>query len=96
MGIGALGEGLGGCASAVLGRVFGWVGGVSYVYLRVFCLLLQGFNFWGGNWALRYVSTEISDFPDISLFPKVLSLKSFGNSFTKFALLDITFRFTCG
>ena len=36
LGIGALGEGLGGCASAVLGRVFGWVGGVSYVYLRVF------------------------------------------------------------
>ena len=34
------------------------------------------------------------------LFPKNLSLKSFGNSwnnsYTKFAMLDIKFRFTCG
>ena len=46
------------------------------------------------------VSTQIWDFPNISLFPKILSLMSFGslwgNSYTKFAILDITFRFACG
>ena len=42
------------------------------------------------------VSTKIWDFANISLFPKILSLKSFGNSYTKFAILGITFRFTCG
>ena len=66
---------------------------------RVFWLLLPKFNFWKGDWALGYVSTQIWDFPNIFLFPKILSLKSFGNSwgssYTKFAILDITFRFTC-
>ena len=50
--------------------------------------------------ALGYVFTQIWDFPKISLFSKILSLTSFGsssgNSCTKFAILDITFRFTCG
>ena len=71
-----------------------------YLLLRVFGLLLPKFNFWKGDWALGYVSTQIWDFSNISLFPKILSLKSFdnlwGNSHTKFAILDITFRFTCG
>ena len=69
---------------------------VWYLLLRVFWLLLPKFNFWKGNWA--YVSTQIWDFPNISLFRKILSLKSFGNSwgnsYTKFAILDIMFRFT--
>ena len=47
-----------------------------------------------------YVSTQIMYFPNISLFPKILSFKSlgnlWGNSYTKFAILDIKFRFTCG
>ena len=64
-----------------------------------FWLLLQKFNFWEGDWALDYVSNQIWDFPNISLFPKIVSLKSFGNpwgnSYTKFAILDITLRFTC-
>ena len=59
--------------------------------LRVFWLLLPKLNLRKGNWALGYVSTQIWDFPNISLF-----LKSFGNSYTKFAILDITFRLTCG
>ena len=54
------------------------------------------FNFWEGDWELDYVSTQIWDFPNISLFPKILSLKSFGNSYTNFVILDITFRFTWG
>ena len=50
----------------------------------------------GGDWALGYVCAQIWDFPNISLFPRILRLKLFGNSYTKFALVDITFRFTCG
>ena len=53
---------------------------VWYLLLRVFWLLLLKFNFWNEDWALGYVSTKIWDFPNISLFPKILSLKSFGNS----------------
>ena len=49
---------------------------------------------------LALVPTQIWDFLDISLFPKILSLKlfgnSWGNSYTKFAILDINFRFTYG
>ena len=48
-------------------------------WLRVFWLLLQKFNFWKGDCALGYISMQIWDFPDISLFPKILSLKSFVN-----------------
>ena len=55
-------------------------------------------NFWRGDWAQGYVSTQIWDFPSDSLSPRILSLKSFsiplGISYTKFAILDITF--TCG
>ena len=69
---------------------------VWYLLWHVFWLLLPRFNFWRGGWALGYVSTQIWDAPNISLFPKTLSLKLFGNSYTKFAILDITFRFTCG
>ena len=73
---------------------------VWYLLLRLFWLLLPKFNLWKGDWALGYVSIQIWDFPNISLFPKILILKwfgnSWGNSYTKFAILDITFRFTCG
>ena len=34
-----------------------------------------------GDWALSYHSMEFKQFPDISYFPKILSFKSFGNSF---------------
>ena len=54
----------------------------------------------GGVWALGYVSAQIWDFPNISLFAKIWILKSFDNSRdvaqTKFAIIDIKFRFTCG
>ena len=45
------------------------------IYFCVFWLLLPKFNFWKGDWALGYVSNQI-----YTLFPKNLSLKSFGNS----------------
>ena len=61
-------------------------------------MLLPKFNFWKGDWELGYGSTHILDFPNICLFPKILSLKFFGNpwgnSDTKFGLLYITFLFT--
>ena len=54
----------------------------------------------GGDWALGCDFIQIWDFPNISLFPKMLSLKlsgnSWGNSYTKFTILDIKFHFTCG
>ena len=66
-----------------------------YLLLRVYWLLLPNFNIWKRHWAVGYVSTQIKYFPDISLFPKIPSLKSFGNSwgssYVKFAKLDITF-----
>ena len=63
-------------------------------------MLLPKFNFWKGDCTLGYDSAQILDFPNISLFRKILSLKFFGNSWgnsdTKFGLLDIMFHFTRG
>ena len=56
-----------------------------------FLAVIPKFKFWKGVWALGYVSTQIWDFPNIWLFSKIASLKSFGNlwgnSYTKFAIL---------
>ena len=56
-----------------------------------FLLLLPKFIFCKRDLRLRYVSTLISHFPNICLFPKILSLKSlgksWGNSDTKFAIV---------
>ena len=96
--------------ATILGKIFGteWRNPVKldrtrkfwHLLLHVFWLLLPKSNLWKGNWALGYVSAQICDFPNISLFPKILILKSFGNAwgnlYTKFAILDITFHFTCG
>ena len=77
----------------------------TFWYTLIYCcvvvgLVLPTFNFWKGDWALGYVSTQLWDFTDISLFPKILTLKSFGNSwgnsYTKFAILANMFPFTCG
>ena len=51
-----------------------------YLLLRIFKLLLSKFNFWMGDWTQGYVSTQIWDFANISLFPKILRLKPWGNS----------------
>ena len=57
------------------------------------------FSFWEGDLALAYAPTEIWDFPNIPLFPDILSLQLFGSSwgnlYTQFAILDITLRFSC-
>ena len=39
---------------------------VWYRLLPIFWLLLPEFNFWRGDWALDYVSSQIWDFPNIS------------------------------
>ena len=70
-----------------------------FFLLSTLPLLLSKFNFWKGDWALGYIFTQIWVFRNISLFPKIVSLQSFGNlwgnSYTKFAILDITLRCTC-
>ena len=45
-----------------------------------FCSTFVKFSFWKEDWALGYTYTQALDFLKISLFPKILSLKSHGNS----------------
>ena len=42
--------------------------------------MLPKFSFWDEEWVLGYNAMKFLDFPDISLFPKIQSLKSIGNS----------------
>ena len=58
-----------------------------------FWQLFSAFNFWKVDWALDCVSTHIWHFSNISSFPKILSLKSFGNSWGNSCN---NYRFTCG
>ena len=73
---------------------------MEYLILRVLLQLLSTFNFWKEDWALGCVSTLIWHFPNISQFRKILRLKWFGNwwgnSCTKFVMLDVKYRCTCG
>ena len=68
--------------------------------MKAFWQLLSTFNFWKKDWAIGWISTHIWYFSNISKFPKILNLKSFGNSWanscTKFVMLDIKYHFTCG
>ena len=70
------------------------------IFKGFFASIGKMFFFGGGDWVLGYNSMEWGDFPDISEFPKIPSLKSFdnswGNSNIPFLLLIITHRFTCG
>ena len=73
----------------------------NYLILRVFGQLMSTFSFWNEDWTLGCLSTHTWHlFIDILIFPNFLSLKwfgkSWGNSCTKFVVLDITHRFTCG
>ena len=43
-------------------------------------LVLTKLSFQQGDWALGYYSMKFRKFPDISKFPKILSLKAFDNS----------------
>ena len=65
-----------------------------------FWLSLPKCNLLKGHRVLGYVSNQIRYFNVLSFFPKIRSLtslgNSWGNSYTKLAVLDATFRFTCG
>ena len=70
--------------SAVLGEgVFGagWGGSVGLVAAFACSFTaVAGDWFLGGDWALGCVSAQIWDIPNVSLFPRIVSLKSFGTS----------------
>ena len=79
--------------AAVLGGGYlGWDGGLRWiwagqgefdVYDIYFCVFFhcccRGLVSGGGDWALGYISSQIWDFPNVYLFPGILSLKLFGN-----------------
>ena len=52
----------------------------NFYFLFFIFLVLRKLSFWQGNWALGYHSMMFRQIPDISEFPKILSLKSLGNS----------------
>ena len=53
---------------------------VQFLFFKIFLIVLKKNSFWEEDWALGYNSTKFWDLPDIFLFLKVLSLKSFFNS----------------
>ena len=78
----------------------------NFYFSAVFCWYQQSFYFekwpghWEEDWALDYNSMNFWDFPDLSEFPKILSLKSWGkswgNSSIPYLLLKIALCFNCG
>ena len=74
----------------------------SFYFSALFLLVsaISLFFWWGGGLGPGYNSMGFWDFPDLSNFPKILSLTSFGNSWDNLyipcLLRIITLRFTCG
>ena len=70
------------------------------MHLHKFWPLLPNINFWMGDRAAAYVSTQFWDFFFISYFPKVVTLEPFSDawssSYAEFIITDIKFCFTCG
>ena len=56
--------------------------GKVWFLFKIFLLELAKFWVFQWDWALGYHPTGFWNFPDISWFPKILSLKSFGNSWS--------------
>ena len=69
---------------------------LRHLLLCSFLLLLSKFNFCKGDRVLRCISTKIWLFFNISYFPNIQTLTSFGNSwgdvYTKFFILNIKFN----
>ena len=61
----AIGRGISGTGS---GFRVGWrtMAGVELLFFETFLLVLAGFSFWPGEWALRYHFVGFRHFPDIS------------------------------
>ena len=54
---------------------------VRAIFWKVFAGINRILIFFGGEgWALAYHSMEFGYFPNVSSFPEMLNLKSFGNS----------------
>ena len=66
------------------------------LFLRNFWPLVPTLYLRKEDLVLGSVAYHFCDIPNISLFPKVLSLKLFGNSYTVFLVLDIKNHFTLG
>ena len=70
-----------------------------YLSLWKFRPLLLKINFWERDWTLAFVSIQFWDFLIMSINPQILILRffsnSWGNSYTKFIVIDIKFRFAC-
>ena len=75
------------------GMVYGW-------FFAIFYQKMSKFGFWLDDWLLAIKSKHLRDFLEVSYFPKVLSLNSFGNSWdnswTDFLVIIIWFCFTYG
>ena len=96
-------------AQTILGKIFAkklrtpvkldWTRKLWFLLFHAFWLLLPKLNLCKRDWPLDYVSSQIWDFPKLFLFPNILTLKAFSNSwdnsYTEFLLLVTTFRFTC-
>ena len=76
---------------------FGQTKKVWYLFLRVLLIAIAGSNL---RKVHSSVSTQIWDSSNISKSHKILSFnmigKSWDKSYTKFIIVDIKFRFTCG
>ena len=75
--------------------------GMFYKWLSaIFYPDTSKFGFWVDGWVLVIKSKHFEDFPKISYFPKMLSLKSFGNLWRNsdiyFLVIIILFLLTCG
>ena len=53
-------------------------GEVQFMFFKGFSLVLVEWLFWQGGWALGFHPMEFRYIPDISKFPKILNLNSFG------------------
>ena len=76
-------------------------------FFKIFYQNTSKFGFWAhgfwvleDGWVLTIKSKHLKDFFEISLFPKILSIKLFGNSwgnlYIHFLVIIIWFRYTYG
>ena len=72
----------------------------NFYFSRDFFDNIEIFSFWDKGWVLDHNFLNFGGFLDFFLFPKILSLQSFGNlcgnSFIPCLLLIIMLRFSCG
>ena len=62
---------------------------IQFLFFKISLLVLRKFSTCQVDWALWYHLIEFRHFPDISWFPKILSLKAFGNSWGNLYILSL-------